>query len=60
MSFGQTGVRHGARSGAQLEVDNAVGGEVREDGEGGVAEGPDVGDEVVDVGGKEGEEAGVV
>lgn len=53
-------MRHGARSGAQLEVDNAIGGEVREDGEGGVAEGPDVGDEVVDVGGEEGKEAGVV
>lgn len=29
-----------------------------EDGEGGVAQGPDVVDEVVDVGGEEGEEAG--
>lgn len=50
--------REGARRGAELEVDDAVGGEVAEDGEGGVPEGGEVVDEVVDVGGEEGEEAG--
>lgn len=49
---------HDAGRGAQLEVDDAVGGEVAEDREGRVAQGGGVVDEVVDVRGEEGEEAG--
>lgn len=50
----------GARGGAQLEVDDAVGGEVAEDGEGRGGEGRGVVDEVVDVGREDGEEGGEV
>ena len=57
---GHAGGRHGAGRGAQLEVDDAVGGEGAEDGEGGVAEGGGRVDQVVDVGGEEGEEAKVL
>lgn len=50
----------GARGGAQLEVDDAVVGEVAENRGGGVADRGRVGEEVVDVAAKEGEEADVV
>lgn len=58
VGLGKGGAGQGARGGAQLEVDDAVGGEGPEDGEGGVPEGGEVVDEVVDVGREEGEEAG--
>lgn len=59
---GDVGFRggEGARGGAQLEVDDAVGGEVVEDGEGRRGERRGVVDEVVDVRGEDGEEGGEV
>lgn len=54
--LGQAGLWQGARRGPQLEVDDAVCGEVVEHGEGCVAQGGEVVYEVVDVGGEEGEE----
>lgn len=58
VGLGDGGAGQGARGGAKLEIDDAVGGEGLEDGEGGVPEGGEVVDEVVDVGGEEGKEAG--
>lgn len=55
--LGEAGPGQRPRRRAQLEVDDAVPREVAEDGEGGVLEGREVVDEVVDVGGEEGEEA---
>lgn len=59
---GDVGFRggEGARGGAQLEVDDAVGSEVAEDGEGRGGEGRGVVDEVVDEGREDGEEGGEV
>ncbi len=47
--LGQTRGGHGAGRGAQLEVDDAVGGKVAEDGERGVAQGGGIIDEIIDV-----------
>lgn len=55
--LGQAGGRHGARRGPQLEVDDAVVGELAHDRPGRVLERLGVVDEVVDVGGEEREEA---
>ncbi|KAL8715330.1 MAG: hypothetical protein Q9225_006400, partial [Loekoesia sp. 1 TL-2023] len=52
--------RGGAWVGAELEVADAVGGEVVEDGGGGVREGGEGGEEGVDLGCEEGEEAGLL
>lgn len=54
---GQVGEGDGARGGAELEVDDAVGVEGLEDRSGGVGEGGDIIAEGVDVLGEEGEEA---
>ena len=55
--FRYRGGEDGTGGGAELEVGDAVFGEVLEDGEGGVFDAGNCGDEFVDVGGEEGEEA---
>lgn len=55
--LGQAGGGHGARRGAQLEVDDAVGGEVAQHRERRVAQRRRVVDQAVDVGREEREEA---
>lgn len=54
---GNVGRRDGPRGGAQLEIDDAVGEEVLEDGGGGVGEGRAVIAEGVDIAREQGEEA---
>lgn len=55
--LGEVRPGQGPRSRAQLEVDYAIPCEVVEYGEGGVFQGREVADEVVDVGGEQREEA---